>query len=205
MSIVTLKQKTAAKYNSQSVGVPQFSINGTRRSQGYIGQTMLSRSLPRTPMKGNIPKGYGGNNGEFPINTIIQSAVISVNDPTVVKKSSINTLEMIATKYRWIRRPYPHTAFKVMIADSGNYVDKKRQNTLQCNFTNTYKMDTTKQVSKININPDCHLQSMPITKPGIVTVDDSTYVSGLNAQASRIPISDVKKRLNNVNAPMVGC
>ena len=60
MSIATLKKKTAAKYNNASVNVPQFSINGGYRNQGWVGQTTLSRSLPKTPMVGNTPKGHGG-------------------------------------------------------------------------------------------------------------------------------------------------
>ena len=45
MSLATLKKKTEAKYKNLSVGLPQFSINGSLRNQGYVGQTSLSRSL----------------------------------------------------------------------------------------------------------------------------------------------------------------
>ena len=54
MSIATLKRKTEAKYNNVSVNVPQFSINGGYRNQGWVGQTTLSRSLPKTPMVGDL-------------------------------------------------------------------------------------------------------------------------------------------------------
>ena len=36
MSLATLKKKTQAQYRNVSVGQPQFSINGTHRSQGYV-------------------------------------------------------------------------------------------------------------------------------------------------------------------------
>jgi hypothetical protein len=49
MSITTLKRKTSAKYNNSSVGQKQFSINGTTKNQGWVGQTSLSRSFPMTP------------------------------------------------------------------------------------------------------------------------------------------------------------
>jgi hypothetical protein len=42
MSLATLKRKTAAKYNNMSVGHANFSLNGTHRSQGYVGQTLVS-------------------------------------------------------------------------------------------------------------------------------------------------------------------
>ena len=71
-----------------SVGSHGFSLNGTHRSQGWVGQTMLSRSLPRTPMKGNTPKGYGGCCGTYDKrHGIIQSGVYYMNDPNVVKPS----------------------------------------------------------------------------------------------------------------------
>lgn len=52
MSLATLKRKTASKYNNNSVN-KVFSINGTHRNQGYIGQTSLSRTYVHTPKKRN--------------------------------------------------------------------------------------------------------------------------------------------------------
>jgi hypothetical protein len=100
MSIVTLKRKTQAQYNNMSVGEHGFSLNGTRRSQGYVGQTMLSRSLPRTTMRGNTLRGHGGCCGHYQTKGVIQSAVTSLNNPNVVKRSCINTLGMIEEKYK---------------------------------------------------------------------------------------------------------
>ena len=66
MSIVALKKKTAAKYNNMSVNTKEgFSLNGTRRLQGYVGQTSLSRSLPRTLMRGTTIRGHGGCCGTY--------------------------------------------------------------------------------------------------------------------------------------------
>jgi hypothetical protein len=100
MSIATLKRKTQAKYNNMSVNSEHgFSLNGTRRSQGYIGQTSLSRSLPRTLMRDGVPRGHGGCCGTFKNFPIISSAVTSLNDPNIVKPSTINTLGMLEEKY----------------------------------------------------------------------------------------------------------
>ena len=79
MSIATLKRKTKEKYNNASVGKSQFSINGTTRNQGWVGQTMISRS----------------------------SSPYFLNDNNVIKPSVVSTYGMINTKYRWIRRPQP--------------------------------------------------------------------------------------------------
>jgi len=98
MSIATLKKKTQAKYNNNSVGERIFSLNGTRRSQGYVGQTSLSRSLPKTLMNGPTMRGHGGCCGTYYMSNIIQSAVTSLNDPNVVKSSNINTMGLLESK-----------------------------------------------------------------------------------------------------------
>ena len=102
MSIATLKRKTLAKYNNSSVGQPQFSLNGTHRNQGYVGQTMLSRSLPRTLMKGNVIRGHGGCCGHYQIKPIVQSSVNYQENSRVVKPSVLNTAGMIENKYQCI-------------------------------------------------------------------------------------------------------
>ena len=124
MSIVVLKRKTAAQYNNNSVNVPQFSLNGTHRSQGWVGQDTRGRSLPKTLMKGNVIKGHGGCCGKYPVRPIVQSAVTSTENPRVVKPSSLNTLGLISTKYRWIRRPQPYTVVK---PDNNNNINTQQQ------------------------------------------------------------------------------
>lgn len=117
MSIATLKKKTQSKYNNNSVGFTNFSLNGSYRNQGYVGQTSLSRSLPRTLAKGNTLRGYGGCCGTFQISPSILSAVTSTEDNRIVKSSVLDNDSMIATKYRWIRRPAP---FSVVKSDNNN-------------------------------------------------------------------------------------
>jgi hypothetical protein len=130
MSIVTLKRKTAAKYNNNSVSKPNFSLNGTRRSQGYVGQDTRGRSLPKTIMKGNTPKGYGGCCGKYPINPIVQSAVTSLNNPNIIKPSVVGNYGLIETKYRWIHRPQPFSttkpdsSFSQLIGTQQQYIEK---------------------------------------------------------------------------------
>ena len=99
MSIATLKRKSLVKYNNMSVGSPNgFSLNGTHRNQGYIGQTSLSRHLSRTLMKGSTVRGGGGCCGTYYQPGIVQSAVTSLEDSTVVKTSVLGTKGMIDTK-----------------------------------------------------------------------------------------------------------
>jgi len=106
MSIATLKKKTGYLYNSQSVGYKNFSLNGTHRSQGWVGQTMLSRSLPRTLARGNAIRGSGGLYGSY--NTMrghsITSGLVDFNNNKIIKPSVINSLEMIEIRNKCLRR-----------------------------------------------------------------------------------------------------
>ena len=104
MSIVALKRKTAAKYNNSSVGVPQFSINGGYRNQGWVGQTSLSRSLIKTPYRGATPRGHGGCCGTYNV-SVVKPLEPCTNNNNVIKKSVLSTDGMLDTKYRWVRRP----------------------------------------------------------------------------------------------------
>jgi hypothetical protein len=121
MSLATLKKKTNAQYHNMSVGSKTgFSLNGVHRSQGYVGQTSLSRSLPRTLMNGNVARGHGGCCGQFRKVPIVQSGVQSLENmhapgtplPNQVKSSVLTTQGMIEQKYRWINRPFPYSSVK---------------------------------------------------------------------------------------------
>jgi hypothetical protein len=92
MSIVAMKNKSRG-YNTPISGKQYvgFALNGTLRNQGYIGQTSLSHKLIKTPFKGNYPVGHGGHLGKYVVNTIFSCSSCS-NDPTVIKKSTMNNL-----------------------------------------------------------------------------------------------------------------
>ena len=134
MSIVALKRKTAVLYNNLSVNQQQFSINGTTRNQGYVGQTSLSRSIIHTPHKGSVLKGHGGCCGTFLATNIKASETFSLEDNTVIKKSTLSTKGMLATKNRWINRPYPNAVVKVdggrNINDQTDYITRLKKKTL---------------------------------------------------------------------------
>ncbi len=82
-----------------SVNAPNgFSINGTRRSQGYVGQTSLSRSFPRTLMRGNSIRGNGGCCGNYIEYPIIKACVESEEDINIVKGSVLGTRGMLTER-----------------------------------------------------------------------------------------------------------
>ena len=112
MSIATLKKKSAAKYNNNSVNVPLFSLNGTHRNQGYVGQESSSRFTSRTLVRNGGLRNHGGCCGTFDIGQPVFSGITTTEDSSVVKTSVLSNDGMINTKYRWIRRPQPYAVVK---------------------------------------------------------------------------------------------
>lgn len=135
MSIVALKRKTNATKN-QSTGQDGFSINGTTRNQGYIGQSLQSRTLIHTPFKGSEPKGHGGCCGAYSDDNIIEpSEICCLEDSKVVKPSVLSTRGMLAKKYRWINRPAPYGVVKpsatTVLNSQAIYLDRLKRRTLR--------------------------------------------------------------------------
>jgi len=146
MSLVTLKKKTNTQYrNMSSNRIGGFSLNGSRRSQGYIGQSMVSRHFPSTPMRGNVARGHGGCCGTYKIGTIIQTPSIpfptnpsngstASNKSNVIKSSVLDTKGMLMTKYRWIRRPQPYATVKpdsnMIQGTQHSYIENLAKNTV---------------------------------------------------------------------------
>lgn len=152
MSIVALKRKSQTLYKNLSANSNTgFSINGTHRSQGYIGQDSRGRSLQRALSKNGALKGYGGCCGNYLIKELQQNTICTTEDPTVVKSSSLNNLGLISTKYRWVRRPQPYSSTKPDYNNNINsqqqYIELKRryieQQTINCNINTTVGFTTT--------------------------------------------------------------
>ena len=136
MSIATLKKKTQAKYNNMSVSQPQFSLNGTLRNQGYVGQTSLSRHFVHTPMLGNTVKGNGGLNGAYKqAPFIVEASLFTTNDPRSVKQSVGNHAGDIAVQNRYLScREWPcsNPVVKNLEYSSETYTEELRKKTLKC-------------------------------------------------------------------------
>jgi len=105
MSDATLKRKTLAKYNNNSVGMAQFSLNGGHRNQGWVGQTNLSRSFPRTLMRDGAARGHGGRQGTFYQAPAVISSINYQENPQVIKSSVLDNTGMLEIKTQWSRRP----------------------------------------------------------------------------------------------------
>ena len=196
MSIATLKRKTQTKYNNMSVGQDGFSLNGTRRSAGYVGQDTLGRSLIRSLAGSNgALKGHGGCCGSYPIVNIKTSPeMAALNDPSVVKSSCIDTKGLINTKYRWIRRPKPFANWKPSdysnIGDQGSYIDHLARTTIanSCHDTSGNTLEPT-----CCILPGSQSYSVnwkkppPISKPNsfLAAVSQSDHIRELNKKCGK--------------------
>jgi len=136
MSIVALKRKTQTQYNNMSVGGTGFSLNGTFRGQGYVGQSTQSRTLVRSLAKGATLRGHGGCCGKYPTTQNVRaSELLHLDDSVTVRSAVMNTNGMILSKYRWVRRPQPYSSFKLsgstnMTNSQSTYIDNLVKNEL---------------------------------------------------------------------------
>lgn len=155
MSLVALKRKTAAMQNL-STGQRGFSINGTHRSQGYVGQTSLSRSIIHTPHgQTGAFQGYGGCCGKFDTTTNIRaSETFSLEDENVVKKSVLSTSGMLANRHKWLKRSAPYTSTKLTTGwtnAQGDYIAYLKKKA-DCDPRKPEKLIDTKEINSVAIN-----------------------------------------------------
>ena len=210
MSIVALKKKTAAKYNNMSVNVPQFSINGGFRNQGWVGQTSISRSLIKTPHRGATPRGHGGCCGTYNM-SIVKPLEPCTNNNEVVKSSVVSTDGMLDMKYRWIRRPAPYSSVKPDVNHNlnqqGEYINRIKKKTLNA---------TTRQcpsIPKQSCNLSCDLfKTRTSMKAGIDNftknvgpIDQSEYVSNTNDQCILVDEEFQKEMNTKPSSTPFGC
>ncbi len=202
MSLATLKKKTNAQYKTLSSSSPQFSLNGTHRNQGYIGQSTQSRFMIRTLMKGNVIRGHGGNNGKYVVAPLVKDlSTFNVNDPTVVKSSVLGTKGMLDTKYRWIRRPAPYTSVKPDLGDNlysqSNYIESL-QNKLMQEIKDCGGDVKPEIVSCKNICPYVKYRSN-FKKPDIIS--DPTKVKKYRTSHAEYLASKLYLNCQSLNAP----
>lgn len=98
MSIVALKRNSQRFQNPVSAN--GFALNGTLRNIGAVGQTNLAKSVTRTPFRGALPMGHGGCCGTYPIH-IHNSGSGCVNNPSIIKKSTKNTMGHIYESFKY--------------------------------------------------------------------------------------------------------
>jgi hypothetical protein len=170
-------------------------LNGTRRSSGYVGQDTLGRSLVRSLSKNGALKGHGGCCGQYPTPEIKTTPEMScLNNPSIVKSSSLNTNGLLMSRYRWIRRPQPYSITKpsnnLNMNDQASYIDN---------------------LVKTELAKDCHVISTTVPKllncsttnynkisqnvPHIVKSDK--YTGALNS-SEHIRSLDSKCAINNI-------
>ena len=170
MSIQTMKKKGVINYGSRRSarepagywvsrgphtippveGYVGFSINGGRRSQGYIGQSSAF-SKSGTPYYGQFAKGYGGYMGEYYHAEPLMNSPIVKGDTSgkqfeYIKPSVLSTKGMLETRFRWrnngtypnywVQPVYP-TGYQDGNASQQAYIEKKAS-------ANTIVTDTNK-------------------------------------------------------------
>lgn len=207
MSIATLKKQSQVKYFDKVSSNKTFSLNGTRRNVGYVGQNNLMRSLKRTPYTRNgLPQTssvYGNH-----LQGIHNSGSCSNNDPNVIKPSVKNTKGMISSRFKFYKRPYPYSvvqpddnSYLVSEQNQSDYIEKlksindcvpKNAEPLTCVNKCTKFVGSKKKVSTTIVKDD----------KVIGTYDLYNRKNLINKCAS---ITIWPPRVNNTRKPHFGC
>ena len=180
-----MEKKT--KLLGESSNRPHYSTVGTHRNQGYIGQTGLSRYLGKTPMKNSVPRGHGGNLGKYNKTApaiVSPNGIFSVENSNVLKSASLSYNGMVATKYRWAKRPAPITTIKP---------DSNQNN----NFSSAYTGSLTKNTIQ-TINKSCPTTILSYYNQPLPSCANNTTTASY--MKSHVP-SDRRKRFCSVVKP----
>jgi hypothetical protein len=196
MSLAVLKRKTAAKYNNSSVGESQFSLNGTRSNQGYIGQDTRGRYLSRTLMRDGAARGHGGCCGKYETK-MLSPGICSLNDASVIKKSSMNNLGQLMTRYKWI-----NSGNGTVKVDSNQDTYSSNSYTVQIRNRKIEEADTCTEPS---VKPPACKPDVPMSRNtlGCNITKDITKIEGGPAMDSSLYILGLGKKctdaFNNPN------
>lgn len=128
MSLTVLKRKSQTQYSKLSSGPLLFSLNNPRRIYSKSGR---GRVQSQTPMKGNVYRGHGTKGARIYGDKIIKSQYVN-DDPFVIDNSNggntsisvKNHTGSIATRFKWLKRGYPHFITKDM--EPLSYEDRNR-------------------------------------------------------------------------------
>jgi len=211
MSLATLKKKSQVLYNNLSVGTDGFSLNGGHRSAGYIGQSTQSRHLTRTLAKNNVLRGISGPS---PIINVKPSELACLNNPNVVKPTTINTSGMIHTKYKWfwsgkqsvkpdsnhhsIQSERTETLAKKTISCANTSYESPVATNINCNSIPTLARPRNSSLFRglLRHRPVC-----TVTKPEttFVAMTYEQYLQKLNADCKS---NDEKPVTHNCNCPL---
>jgi|TARA_B110000114_G_scaffold20912_1_gene19927 hypothetical protein len=96
MSIVAMKRKSRVANKAISGYGEGFSLNGGRRSQGWVGQSSLGRGLNGTRFRGPNPMAVG----KLGSNSVVNSGRCSANDPSIIKRSTMNNAGHVSANLR---------------------------------------------------------------------------------------------------------
>ena len=216
MSLATLKRKTRHNPRVAPIsgrGVNGFSLQGTHRNIGGVGQFRMISNVTRTPFNRNGPKGNGGRNGQY-YNQPLNSGSCCTNDDSIVKLSTKNTKGLLSgtcgnTNIKCNRTTYHNNwvqeddnSYRIT-RDQGQYIEKQTKSSGQCVFVsdgqadNTCKTECAKYIgSKKQIFTQYakNLNILPISQGQYIRTGGVSKNNGLPTCAKRQPFP---MKLNN--------
>jgi hypothetical protein len=162
-------------------------------------------------MKGNAQKGHGGCCGHYNEIPIIQSAVTSLNDPSIIKPSVLGTKGMLSSRNRWLTRPHPYSTVKPdtknQLNTQDDYITRLKKKTIKMTDACTTEKNL-QCIKSCNNNTYFRQNIFNYTKPnnihnqkGYKPISSSDYITKIHESCTD---NDVFPK-NNTNKTPFAC
>ncbi len=182
MSIVAMKKKAELIGNLSHKST--FSITGTRRNTGYIGQTSLGRSLIHTPYRNGAPINYGAKNWvQNQVQIISPANMLYLENTNVIKPSAMSNSAKLETRVDL--HPIVDKSNTVCLTYQSNFIERLSKKTVidiaKCTNDGLYYDASFNLIEPLLITPSA----------GIPANFNSTTLNTLNANmATFIPFAN---------------
>lgn len=178
-------------------GLIGFSLNGGRRSMGYIGKDRLNSKVV-TPFRGTEPLGLDGSRGNIVMGvgagTDIRGEQFKVNKPSVV-----STREHI-NQMRWCCADIVRTQSGIDMGSQDQYVSKKAASNVCVLPTDKPNKVLQAKCSSLNENASDRLDCKNNYSKDVVPIDSSLRTLGIRNGCALGAIHPSKLMVSNNNS-----
>lgn len=200
MSLTVLKRKAGTKYGGlSSRGNVGFSLNNPRRVDSHRNQVQT-----QTPMKGNVPRGHGTCCGQYKV-VINKSQYANFDNMTrtFVGNQGISVKNYqggISTRFKWMKRGYPHFVVKnTTVNDASTYITNKANTAICSNFAE----DAESQDSCVG-NPGCKKAVSTTIVKNVNILSQSEYLAGRFRRKNCIDDANMPESMKTSPLPVSG-
>ena len=161
-----------------------FSITGTRRNTGYIGQTSLGRSLIHTPYRNGAPINYGGKNwNKNHVQIISPTNMLYLENTKVIKPSALSNTAKLETRVDL--HPIVDKSNTVSLTYQSNFIERLSKKTVidiaKCTNDGLYYDASFNLIEAVLVTPSAGIPSnFNSAPPNTLNINMATFIPFTN-------------------------